>query len=275
MYRGALFPEFRERTPRRFFQLTPTELSSFVFVLRPKDRTDFQTDRGWRIRASLEREPTHVPSGLRAHIFAGTAPMFAIFQHRPFSRAERCAALVMFALLLAGCGPPSADQALKQAFLDNPQVKPANIAPFEGTVSVDGAPPEKPGTTFLVILNDPKNPQDPHRKPKLMAGCTKDGHFDFTTNNAHDGVQVGSYVVTFVQLKDLAAPFGRTRRAGFGPPDELKNLYNDPDKNAEIPEFHVEIKAPGIKDAHFNLAIAGKEPVTDAGPHAITAIDTR
>jgi hypothetical protein len=207
--------------------------------------------------------------------FAGTAPMFATPKHSPFPLVERCAAIAAFALLLAGCGPPSADQALKQAFQQNPKVKPAEIAPFEGTVTVDGTAPEKPGTSLLVILNDPKNPQDPHRKPQLMTGCNKDGHFYFTTYSPGDGVRVGSYVVTFVQLKDLAAPFGKMKRAGFGPPDELKNLYNDPDKNAAIAEFKVEIKEPGIKDAHFNLIVAGKEAVTDPGPHAITEIDTR
>src|ERR1700722_18822637 len=132
------------------------------------------------------------------------------------------------ALVLAGCGPPSSSEALKQAFKANPNAVQVSIAPFAGTVTIDGSSPNKPGYVLLVILNDPQKPQDPNKKPNLIAGCTPDGHFDFTTYDAHDGVAVGKYIVTFVQLKNLAAPFGRMKKAGFGPPDELKNLYNDP-----------------------------------------------
>jgi hypothetical protein len=181
--------------------------------------------------------------------------------------------LTAVSALLAGCSQRSAKQALDQAYLDNPKVAKAAIAPFEGTVTVDGAPAGKDRTVLLVILNDPKHPQDPHKPPKLIAGCGPDGHFDFTTFNAHDGVECGSYIVTFVQLKNLAAPFGRNKKAGYGPPDELKNLYNDPDKNAEVPEFRIEIKSPGITNAHFDLSVAGKEPVVQPGPHAITSLD--
>lgn len=192
----------------------------------------------------------------------------------------RALSLSAFALtgmtVLAGCsGQKSASQGLQQAYLDNPKIEKAAIAPFEGTVTVDGGAPGKEGTVLMVILNDPKHPQDPHKRPKLIAGCSADGHFDFTTFDAHDGVQCGSYVVTFVQLKSLAAPFGRNKKAGYGPPDELKNLYNDPDKNAEVKEFNVEVKPPGIKNAHFDLIVAGKDPVEQPGPHAITSIDTR
>jgi hypothetical protein len=189
--------------------------------------------------------------------------------------AQAAFAMTAMSALFVGCSQKSAKQALDQAYLDNPKVERASIAPFEGTVTVDGAPGGKDRTVLFVILNDPKHPQDPHKLPKLIAGCEPDGHFDFTTFNAHDGVQCGSYIVTFVQLKNLAAPFGRNKKAGYGPPDELKNLYNDPDKNAEVAEFHVEIKPPGIKDAHFDLIVAGKEPVVQPGPHALTSIDTR
>ena len=201
--------------------------------------------------------------------------MSAYFLNKSVTFAARCATVAGIAVLLAGCGSKSADQALQQAYLNNPSVTKAHIAPFEGTVTVDGAPAEKPGTVLLVILNDPNKPQDPHRVPKLVAGCTPDGHFDFTTFMAHDGVECGSYVVTFVQLKNLAAPFGKNRKAGLGPPDALNNLFNDPDKNAEVKEFHVEIKPPGITDAHFDLTVQGKEPVLQPGPHAITSLDTR
>jgi hypothetical protein len=201
--------------------------------------------------------------------------MFAIFRQQPLRRAESWAALAACALLLAGCGPPTAEQGLKQAFKDNPTLKAVEIAPFEGTVTVDGKVSEIPGTQLLVILNDPKHPLESGKRPKLLTGCNADGHFAFTTNAVHDGVETGSYVLTFVQLHNLGSTFGKNKNTGLGPPDELKNLYNDPDKNAEVSEFKVEIKKPGITDAHYNLVVEGKEPVASPGPHAFTALNNR
>ena len=47
---------------------------------------------------------------------------------------------------------------------------------------------------------------------------------------------------------------------GFVGPDQLMNLYSDPDTNGQIPEFKIDHKPPGKKDYAFNLAVAGKEP---------------
>jgi len=201
--------------------------------------------------------------------------MSALFGRQSVTCAIRWAALSVLALIFAGCGPPTAEKRLKEAFANNPQAKEVGVALFEGTVTVDGKPPATPRTQLLVILNDPKNPQDPSKRPKLLTGCDEQGHFSFSTYKAHDGVEVGSYVVTFVQLHNLGARMGMNRNVGYGPPDELKNLYNDPDKNASIPEFNVVIQKPGIPDARFDLIVAGKEPVETPGPHAITALNTR
>jgi len=201
--------------------------------------------------------------------------MLAPFREQSFSFVERCAALAGLALLVAGCGHSTADQGLKQAFDANPKIQAVEIAPFEGTVTVDGKPAVTKRTRLLVILNDPQHPLEAGKNPALLAGCDADGHFAFTTYTAHDGVKTGSYILTFVQLHDLAARVGRKRNSGFGPPDELKNLYNDPDKNAADAEFKVEIKKPGITDAHFNLVVEGKEPVATPGPHALTLLDNR
>ncbi len=132
--------------------------------------------------------------------------MFAFFRRQSHYLAERWVALVGVTFLFAGCGPPTADQALKQAYKDNPSATAVEIAPFEGTVTVDGKPPSKPDTRMLVILNDPKHPQDPKIPPKLVAGCNVEGHFSFTTYTSHDGVQEGSYIVTFVELQNLSRP---------------------------------------------------------------------
>jgi len=68
---------------------------------------------------------------------------------------------------------------------------------------------------------------------------------------------------------------GAFRSVRFEPPDELQNLYNDPENNAKVPEFNVEIKSPGRSDWQFDLAVAGKEPVTNPGSKAITKLDFR
>ena len=200
--------------------------------------------------------------------------MSADLRQQLLTLGKRSAALFGLAVLFAGCGPPSGQQALKKAFLDNPKAQPVQVVPFAGTVTVDGKPPSTDGLILLVILNDMQHPQDPSKQPKLRTGCDKNGHFAFTTYEVHDGVQTGSYVITFVQLHSRPN-IGRQRNSMFKGPDELKNLYNDPDKNAEIPEFKIDLKPPGIKDAHFNLTVEGKEPVTTPGPHAITSLDTR
>jgi hypothetical protein len=173
-------------------------------------------------------------------------------------------------VLAAGCGgTSSADQALDQ------QLKASNatrevVARFAGKVTIDGQPPA-PGTkeATVVILYDPTNPPSP-RKPPRFTYCGKEGQFEFHTYARGDGVPVGSYVVLFAQLKT-----GGRGSPGFKPPDALKNLYNDPDKNALIPEFKIDHTAPGRTDYAFDLSTAGKDPIAEPGAKAITQIRLR
>lgn len=76
-----------------------------------------------------------------------------------------------------------------------------------------------------------------------------------------DGVKTGTYVVTFAQPKLV----GERRRG----PDALENLYNDPDKNAQVPEFKIDHQAPEKKDYVFDLKVAGM-PRGTTGPHSFT-----
>jgi hypothetical protein len=87
--------------------------------------------------------------------------------------------------------------------------------------------------------------------------------------------------VTFVQLRSLnAREGGRPRGMGarspdaqtFSSSDGLKNLYNDPEKNKDDPNFRVEVAAPGRSDYEFNLTVAGKDPVAKPGQYAVTRI---
>ncbi len=157
----------------------------------------------------------------------------------------------------------SAQQALDQQYKDNPQLKRPDLAKFAGTVTVDGQPPEK-GTAIVVILSDPKRLPPPN-KPIQYAIADPDGHFAFSTSLKGDGTLPGSYVVTFAQLH----PHGRR---GFFPPDELKNLYNDPEKNAAKTEFQLELKPPGKTDFTMDLKVAGEDAVAKPGANATTQI---
>ena len=128
---------------------------------------------------------------------------------------------------------------------ENTQYKRVEVAKFGGKVTIDGQAPDKDSKLF-VILND-FNHLDENAKlpaPKFFIACDDAGNFGFTTNEKNDGVAVGKYVVTFVQFKaprtgggSDAARYKAKAFAGsakkYRGPDELKNLYSDPDKNAK------------------------------------------
>ncbi len=188
---------------------------------------------------------------------------------RKLSKFPRCLAFTATAaaltLISPGCSSAtqSAQQALDRQYKDNPQLKRPELAKFAGTVTVDGQPPAK-GTVVVVILNDPKKPAT-RNQPSQYAITDPEGHFEFSTSLKGDGTLPGSYVVTYAELH----PHGRR---GFFPPDELKNLYNDPEKNADKPEFRIDLKAPGKTDFTIDLKVAGEEVVSSPGANATTEI---
>ena len=165
--------------------------------------------------------------------------------------------LVLLALTIAGCTrTQSADQALAKAYEATGGQR-EEVAKVAGTVTIDGQPVGDTGPMrTIVILYDPHKP-DASRKAPLYAVCDEDGHFEFTRYSKGDGVPPGSYTVLF---EELVARTG----SRFTGEDQLKNLYNDPDKSP----FHVDISPPGKTDWMFNLEIAGKDPATP-GPHAV------
>lgn len=163
--------------------------------------------------------------------------------------------------LAIGCGGgPNAEQAL-DLHLKQDKIQRQNVFPLAGHVTIDGHPPGSDTNVIVVVLNDAKTQQVPAGK-RPRAICSPAGEFAFTSYLANDGMAAGDYVVTFAMLAD-------TKRGLFGP-DQLKNLYNDPDKNKTIPEFHIDHKAPGRKDYAFDLKLAGKEPVESPANFAFT-----
>jgi hypothetical protein len=79
------------------------------------------------------------------------------------------------------------------------------------------------------------------------------------------GAPEGSYVVLFAALK-------HARVGAYKEPDALKNLYNDPDKNQEDPNFRIDLNTPGKADHQFDLKLADRPPVDKPGPHAVTQL---
>jgi predicted small secreted protein len=195
-----------------------------------------------------------------------------------------CAAFLLIAVALAGCnGNQNAGTAVQKQY---PDFQKKAIAKFSGKVTIDGQPPAKDTKLFVILTDAGHLDENAHAKqPKLYAACDLDGNFGFTTNEPKDGVAAGKYVVTFVQLHPpglTAAPKAGPgyRGAGFGGgvtakkyvgPDELKNLYNDPEKNAKEKEFSLDLQPPGKGDYEFNLSISGKE-VAPVGPNAVASI---
>jgi hypothetical protein len=194
-------------------------------------------------------------------------------EERRMSMFDRlCGRSVPFASVLLiiamGCnGTQSAEQALEKQFEDNRPAHRKVVAKFAGKVLVDGKPAVwKSNQATLVILINLKNPGPPGKPPNLIATCDLQGKFAFNTYALGDGIPVGSYVVCIVQLR----PIGRPATAYIGP-DLLKNLYNDPDKNRQEPQFKVEVAPPGKTDYVFDLAVQEK-PAKTPGPKAITQI---
>jgi hypothetical protein len=170
-------------------------------------------------------------------------------------------ALAVLCLAAAGCNKTQTPQQALDSQLQTLHVQKEPLGQFAGRVTIDSQPPNVPrGKALVVMLYDPKNPE----KRLKYAVCRKDGNFSFYTYTAGDGVRLGSYVVLFAELT-------AARRAGLLSPDGLKNLYNDPDKNAQNKDFVVTVDAPGKADYDFNLQLAGKDPGTP-GPHAVKEI---
>jgi hypothetical protein len=189
------------------------------------------------------------------------------------------ASIALLSAGISGCGNETARQAIEREVKQNPKYQLQNVSRFAGRVTIDGQPPAKDLRLF-VILNDPQHLDENARlrAPKMSAICDDGGKFAFGTYDKDDGVPAAEYVLTFALLHapTASAGHGARMRQGTGArhfkgPDELKNLYNDPDKNQKVDEFNIKLAAPGKADYKFDLALAGKE-AAEAGPHAVTTI---
>ncbi len=209
-------------------------------------------------------------------------------------RAVQLFALVVF--LLPGCtgggsksagGPDDSDLIKNENFHKDP------IAKFAGTVTIDGQPPKKDCTVFVILTDANHLDENSHGQlPKHFAACNAEGKFAFSTYGRFDGVPAGKYALTFVELHKVVKRAGGGKRktgstvpgpskdggggsgGSFAFPDELKNLYADPDKHIKEPRFSLDLKPPGQEDYRFDLAVAGKETAKRPA-HGIASISPR
>lgn len=253
----------------------------------------------WTARRALE-STSHSQSLGSSDILRPGGP------HRT-ARRFRVATFILFAIAAAGCnsepaGPQtsapapaksaaSSDAVHGSDFEVNRKFQTLPVSRFAGRVTIDGQAP-KEGTRLFVILTDPKHlDENGHGAlPKLFATCDAQGNFAFGTydlKNKNDGVVAGNYVVTFVNLHKYVPPAkkGRSNSSGgssaerrravqYASPDDLKNLYNDPDKNVKDGRFNLNLVPPGRDDYRFDLAVAGKAPAKPA-PNAVRFMTLR
>jgi hypothetical protein len=165
--------------------------------------------------------------------------------------------------IFAGCTQTQSPQEGLDKAIAGAGLSKENVYPLSGKVTIDGQSPQATGGRLVVLLNDPKKLDIPSRE-KIHVQASPQGDFAFTTYLNGDGVKPGKYILTFAMLH-------KEGKRGLDGPDQLKNLYNDPDKNGSIPEFSIDHQAPGKTDYAFNLTTTGKEAVS-AGPHALTTL---
>lgn len=170
----------------------------------------------------------------------------------------------VLAALAMGCGSGgrTAEQALK-AQLKQANIEMHAVSPLAGRVTIDGKPPGSDTNVVVVMLNDVTKGDVPVAS-RPHTTCEPSGDFSFSTYLGGDGFAPGQYVVTFAMLAE-------SKRGLLGP-DRLKNLYNDPEQNRDVPEFHIDHKPPGRKDYTFDLKVNGKDAVQTPGKFALIGL---
>jgi len=163
----------------------------------------------------------------------------------------------------AGCGK-SGNNASLAALLRKTGDNRASLYPLAGKVAIDGQPAQyaKPQRLVMMLFDPTKPNLPPFKRP--CKDVSAEGTFAFGTYAKGDGLPAGKFVVTFAVL--------RVTNQGLLGPDQLNNLYNDPEKNALNPEFNINHQAPGKEDYAFDLKVAGQAGVAMPGPMALTEL---
>jgi hypothetical protein len=181
-----------------------------------------------------------------------------------FSCRLRPAGIVAVSLAIAAIGC-SRGQSTAERIEDEYKrsgLKRVAVYPLAGKVIVDNETPAPNAerSAFVVMAYDTSKADAPAGHNAFVT-AQPDGSFEFPDG----GLPPGKYVMLFAQLK------GSPKR-GYGEPDALKNLYNDPDVNGKKPEFNIDHQAPGKTDCAFNLSVAGETSPATPGARALTKI---
>lgn len=171
-------------------------------------------------------------------------------------------AAALLTLVSVGCShTPTADEQI-DAMLKAQGASRVPVYPLGGKVTINGSAPAPHSDPVVVILYDPSKPEDSStQRPHITVD--DQGKFAFATYKEGDGMPAGKYVVLFAQFK-------YSKRRGLMGPDQLKNLYNDPDKNAQDSQFVIQHQAPGKSDYSFDLKVDSKASAAAPGAHAVT-----
>jgi hypothetical protein len=164
---------------------------------------------------------------------------------------------------VVGCGKSGDTQSLR-ALLKQSGDDRASLFPLAGRVMIDGEPAHYVKPQRLVMMLYDKSKPDLPTVKRPFKDVSADGTFAFGTYTKGDGLPAGDFVVAFAVLEV-------TNRGLLGP-DQLHNLYNDPEKNAANPEFNINHSAPGKTDYVFDLKVEGKEGIATPGPKALTEV---
>jgi 5-hydroxyisourate hydrolase-like protein (transthyretin family) len=115
-----------------------------------------------------------------------------------------------------------------------------DVVPLGGTITIDGEPQQG---VIVTLYNEDGTKVVPIR-PALT---DEDGRYEFATYVAADGVEPGSYRLTFL-WRDIVKQKKQSDR--FVGPDKLRNLFSDPIKS----EFKVTVEeGDPISDLDFDL----------------------
>lgn len=130
----------------------------------------------------------------------------------------RCALIVLLSLGFVGCGQGMTDQQRLEIAFGGPL---NTVVPVGGTIRVNGKP--EPGVFVGLHSEEGSNPI------KVRAPATdEDGNFQFTTYLQGDGIEPGTYRLTFQWLRIERRKKEGLRTTG---PDLLNKAYNDPKKS--------------------------------------------
>jgi hypothetical protein len=165
-------------------------------------------------------------------------------------------------LVVVGCTKQQSNAERIKAAYESSGMTPKTLYPLSGTVTVDHQPPVSKSKKWalVVMAYDASKPDHPATVDPYVT-TRSDGTFEFSDG----GLPPGKYVLLFAML-------ALNKKQGWHGPDELKNLYNDPDVNGKKQQFTINHDAPGKTDYAIDLSVAGETPVAAPGPKALTKI---